>query len=348
MKTRSNENNKNSVAKKIIPAVGMLALSATMLSTSTYAWFTMNKEVEMTGLSMTAAVGEGMEIALAEVDGTTITAPSLTTPADDKSDSWGSAVVVGDYYEKIGLLNPASSVDGVNLYDATDATNGGKKASNFKSIDFTNNDNIATATARTTLVTDKAVTADEDSVGYCVDIPVHLRTNKKSGSGAKENGDIYCKINITPNSKSAEGSALGTDVDTLYKAIRVAFIPKTEGTDSVTNIFAVDSDCYGGDKVAVSGISTKTASTNLINSTDSTFVVNASEFAKGIGVDSGLNIPLADGAGQYGHLDFTVRVWLEGESTSCYNDKSGQSWNIDLAFSLGEFDTATTSEGVGA
>ena len=348
MKTRSNENNKNSAAKKIIPAVGMLALSATMLSTSTYAWFTMNKEVEMTGLSMTAAVGEGMEIALAEVDGTTITAPSLTTPADDKSDSWGSAVVVGDYYEKIGLLNPASSVDGVNLYDATDATNGGKKASNFKSIDLTNNDNIATATARTTLVTDKAVTADEDSVGYCVDIPVHLRTNKKSGSGAKENGDIYCKINITPNSKSAEGSALGTDVDTLYKAIRVAFIPKTEGTDSVTNIFAVDSDCYGGDKVAVSGISTKTASTNLINSKDSTFVVNASKFADGIGVDSGLNIPLADGAGQYGHLDFTVRVWLEGESTSCYNDKSGQSWNIDLAFSLGEFDTATTSGGVGA
>ena len=348
MKTRSNENNKNSAAKKIIPAVGMLALSATMLSTSTYAWFTMNKEVEMTGLNMTATVGEGMEISLAEVDGTTITTPSLTTPADDKSDSWGSAVVVGDYYEKIGLLNPASSVDGVNLYDATDATNGGKKASNFKSIDLTNNDNIATATARTTLETDKAVTADEDSVGYCVDIPVHLRTNKKSGSGAKENGDIYCKINITPNSKSAEGSALGTDVDTLYKAIRVAFIPKTEGTDSVTNIFAVDSDCYGGDKVAVSGISTKTASTNLINSTDSTFVVNASEFAEGIGVDSGLNIPLADGAGQYGHLDFTVRVWLEGESTSCYNDKSGQSWNIDLAFSLGEFDTATTSEGVGA
>ena len=348
MKTRSNENNKNSAAKKIIPAVGMLALSATMLSTSTYAWFTMNKEVEMIGLNKTATVGEGMEISLAEVDGTTITAPSLTTPADDKSDSWGSAVVVGDYYEKIGLLNPASSVDGVNLYDATDATNGGKKASNFKSIDLTNNDNIATATARTTLETDKAVTADEDSVGYCVDIPVHLRTNKKSGSGAKENGDIYCKINITPNSKSAEGSALGTDVDTLYKAIRVAFIPKTEGTDSVTNIFAVDSDCYGGDKVAVSGISTKTASTNLINSTDSTFVVNASEFAEGIGVDSGLNIPLADGAGQYGHLDFTVRVWLEGDSTSCYNDKSGQSWNIDLAFSLGEFDTATTSEGVGA
>lgn len=347
MKTRSNENNKNSAAKKIIPAVGMLALSATMLSTSTYAWFTMNKEVQMTGLSMTAAVGEGMEIALAEVEGTTIT--MNTTPADDKSDSWGSAVVVGEYYDKIGLLNPASSVDGVNLYDATDATNGGKKASNFKTIDLTNTDNIATATARTTLEPSGTVKADEGSVGYCVDIPVHLRTNKKSSSGVKENGEIYCKINITPNSKSADGqNALDTEADTLYKAIRVAFIPKTADTGSDTKIFAVDSKCYGGDKVAVNGTGTKTASTNLINSTDSTFVVNASKFADGIGVDSGLNIPLADGAGQYGHLDFTVRVWLEGESTSCYNDKSGQSWNIDLAFSLGEFDTATTSEGVGA
>ena len=67
MKTRSNENNKNSAAKKIIPAVGMLALSATMLSTSTYAWFTMNKEVQITGLNMTATVGEGMEISLASV-----------------------------------------------------------------------------------------------------------------------------------------------------------------------------------------------------------------------------------------------------------------------------------------
>lgn len=343
MKTRSNENNKNSAAKKIIPAVGMLALSATMLSTSTYAWFTMNKEVQMTGLSMTAAVGEGMEIALAEVDGTTIT--MNTIPADDKSDSWGSAVVVGEYYDKIGLLNPASSVDGVNLYDATDATNGGKKASNFELIDL--DKNKATATARTTLESSGTVKADEGSVGYCVDIPVHLRTNKKSSSGAKENGEIYCKINITPNSKSADGqNALDTEADTLYKAIRVAFIPKTEDTGSDTKIFAVDSECYGGDKVAVSGTSAKTASANLI--TDNTFVVNASKFADGVGVDSGLNIPLADGAGQYGHLDFTVRVWLEGESTSCYNDKSGQSWNIDLAFSLGEFDTATTSEGVGA
>lgn len=343
MKTRSNENNKNSAAKKIIPAVGMLALSATMLSTSTYAWFTMNKEVQMTGLSMTAAVGEGMEIALAEVDGTTIT--MNTTPADDKSDSWGSAVVVGEYYDKIGLLNPASSVDGVNLYDATDATNGGKKASNFELIDL--DKNKATATARTTLEPSGTVKADEGSVGYCVDIPVHLRTNKKSSSGVKENGEIYCKINITPNSKSADGqNALDTEADTLYKAIRVAFIPKTEDTGSDTKIFAVDSKCYGGDKVAVSGTSAKTASANLI--TDNTFVVNASKFADGVGVNSGLNIPLADGAGQYGHLDFTVRVWLEGESTFCYNDKSGQSWNIDLAFSLGEFDTATTSEGVGA
>ncbi|MGN0587681.1 MAG: hypothetical protein ACI4JF_10375 [Oscillospiraceae bacterium] len=68
MRAKTNENN-HSALKKLIPAVAMLALSVVTLSTSTYAWFTMNKEVQMTGLNMTAATGEGMEISLASVTG---------------------------------------------------------------------------------------------------------------------------------------------------------------------------------------------------------------------------------------------------------------------------------------
>src|SRR5574344_2041495 len=96
------EKRKNSALKKLIPAVAMLATSAVMLSTATYAWFTMNKEVKMTGLNMTATVGEGIEIALAEVADNnglsfTYTNPS-THPSDSSSNSWKSAVNVGSYY----------------------------------------------------------------------------------------------------------------------------------------------------------------------------------------------------------------------------------------------------------
>lgn len=51
---KTNAKRKNSAVKKLIPAAGMLALSASMLATSTYAWFSMNKDVTVSGMSVTA------------------------------------------------------------------------------------------------------------------------------------------------------------------------------------------------------------------------------------------------------------------------------------------------------
>lgn len=338
MKTRSNGNNKNSAVKKIIPAVGMLALSATMLSTSTYAWFTMNKEVQMTGLNMTATVGEGMEISLASVDASdNITAPTTAHPDDTETEKgWKSAVVVDEYYSTIGKFKPASSTTGVTLFDAVNSSDAGRKASKFTDITSAENAKVK-ASLRDKIKTGTEITVDEANSGYYVDIPVYLRTNK-SGTDSE---DIYYKMIISPLDK--DGKASTVDTDTLYKAVRVAFMAPDGKTNLAgEQIFAVDNNYYESGK-AVSAVDTKSVVTVNQVATAATGKLEDITAA-----DSGLNIPLADGAGQYGHLDFTVRVWLEGESTSCYNDKSGQSWNIDLAFSLGEFDTATTSEGVGA
>lgn len=324
MKTRSNENNKNSAAKKIIPAVGMLALSATMLSTSTYAWFTMNKEVQMTGLSMTAAVGEGMEIALAGISGSDTVDDPATRPGDSNK-AWSSAVVVGNYYEKIGTLKPASSVNGTVLFDATNASDEGKKASGYKKLDKIE-DYKTTVTKRPTLNTDGSVECDTaaDSAGYYVDIPVHLRTNK-SGTDSE---DIYYKMIISPLDK--DGKASTADTDTLYKAVRVAFMAPDGKTNLAgEQIFAVDNNYYESGK-AVSAVDTKSVVTVNQVATAATGKLEDITAA-----DSGLDIPLAKDGDNYGHLDFIVRVWLEGESESCYNEKSGQSWNIDLAFTLG-------------
>jgi hypothetical protein len=48
--------------KKIAGAAAMLLLSATMLGTSTFAWFTMNKEVTVTGMKLKATASEGLVI----------------------------------------------------------------------------------------------------------------------------------------------------------------------------------------------------------------------------------------------------------------------------------------------
>lgn len=342
MRSGFNENNV-SAAKRIIPAAAMLALSAVMLSTSTYAWFTMNKQVEMTGIAMSATAGEGMEIALASVSGTAIAAADSHDSLGD--DSWKSAVIVGDYYEKIGKLRPASSVDGENLYDAVNASDGGKKASKFVKIELDTSSTAEDAKKMAELKLKGTLTETaeggtpptidtEGRVGYYVDIPVFLRTNKAKGDESE--GKIYCKMKIQ---KREDDGSISTTSDTsdLYKAVRVAFVPSTTGTSSTTKIFGVDDTYYNANQA----VNSETGRGSVTVVKDS--VADANDFPTGGGTESGLMIPYASGTDKYGYLDFVVRIWIEGESEFCSDATSGQSWNIDLQFSLGEFTDSGTS-----
>ncbi len=53
---------KNSAKMKLLSAAGMLGISAAMLATSTYAWFTMNKTVTATGMQVKAKAESGLLI----------------------------------------------------------------------------------------------------------------------------------------------------------------------------------------------------------------------------------------------------------------------------------------------
>ena len=129
MKASTNKKN-HSAAKKLIPAIAMLVTSATMLSTATYAWFTMNKEVELTGLNMTATTAGALEISLGGVTAGGVLADDFgIRPADTLNElSWKQSIAAGEYYNKISLINPASSVDAVTFYNAMDASNAGQTA----------------------------------------------------------------------------------------------------------------------------------------------------------------------------------------------------------------------------
>lgn len=345
---RATNKDNNSALKRLVPAVAMLALSAVTLSTSTYAWFTMNKSVEMTGLNMTAATGEGMEISLASVKGNAATGALKflgdsengfdgNHPADtDDELGWKNQVVVGSYYKDIGTLKPASSCDGVKLFNATDATNSGKDATKFEQITL-GSSSMAQIQQQENLATANDLTATGTS-GYYVDIPVHLRTSKvKTADNAS--GNIYYKMII--NNKTSNAN------EPLYKAVRVAFINGVKDTTTAAaKILTCDElNAYykpGTAGTAVNSTSGRGEVTNLSKTSvtsDVTFPTNDA------GADSGLDIPYAENSGEYGHLDFTIRVWLEGESTSCYDANAGQQWNIGLMFSMGEFETSTPAAG---
>ena len=81
---KTNEKKNTSAKKKLIPAVAMLTTSAVMLSTATYAWFTMSREVEVTGIKLTATTPQTIEVSLgrattqATIDNTTWDTDQIT------------------------------------------------------------------------------------------------------------------------------------------------------------------------------------------------------------------------------------------------------------------------------
>ena len=147
---KNNEKKKGNNAKKILPAAGMLALSASMLATSTYAWFTMSREVEVKNIQMTATVPEDIQISLGQIGtnvSTSATSASgkslaasngvLMEATEDKGASdggvhapvndwdWSNTADISAYYQ-MGKLIPASSQTGADVYFTPDANGVGK------------------------------------------------------------------------------------------------------------------------------------------------------------------------------------------------------------------------------
>ncbi len=159
MKARIDTNKKKSSAtKKLIPAAGALMISAAMLGTSTFAWFTMSREVEVQNIQMTATTPEDIQISLGKIykdnacagasdsesftlggstgwlkavngeaeapRGVTVSGTTYTADAHDELD-WSNIADISAYYE-FGKLIPASSHDGVNVFFTPDAAGAGR------------------------------------------------------------------------------------------------------------------------------------------------------------------------------------------------------------------------------
>lgn len=338
---KTNEKKNTSAKKKLIPAVAMLTTSAVMLSTATYAWFTLNKTVEVDGLKMTATAADALEISLGGVTNTTrvrnggTLADNLAVQPKDTDDelSWTSVINVGEYYDKVAYIKPSSSVNGINFFEATDPDNGGRTATKFTTA---TNDSLLTK--RSKLDVEGTLKNDEETnKGFYVDVPVHLRTSKLK-DGTTTSSDVFCKMLIT-DPKTGENMPEGD----LYKAVRVAIIPLTaEGTlDTSSKIILGADDGYYNAGQAVASTSDTTRSSVTVKKTNSAIAQDGTQTL--VSFDTTVDIPLATKSGTYGHTDFVVRVWLEGESTSCFDANSAQDWNIDFVFALDKNESSFTS-----
>lgn len=98
---------KSKTLRKLIPAILIMLISAAMVATSTYAWFSMNNKVTVTGMTITTRVDESLLIATDEVGST----------ARQAEENFVNTVVqpLSSVLSPV-LLEPVSTVDGVHFF----------------------------------------------------------------------------------------------------------------------------------------------------------------------------------------------------------------------------------------
>ncbi len=264
MKANINTKKKSSTRKKLIPAAGSLLISAAMLSTSTYAWFTMSREVEVTGIKMTASVPENLEISLGEgtvdstktqltelntaTNATKIKAPSNTGSTDDLD--WTNSVDVSSYYD-FGYLVPASSVNGTDLWYTEDANDAGRSVdinASFAQAD-TGTPTKMTSFDVITKDTHAANYAEGVTKGYYIDIPVWFRTSSTNDI----NLGVVATITTGRNDTNGNENGAVTGEGDLYKAARVAILDADGAVNSVSagaNKVIYGNGIYTSDNIA--------------------------------------------------------------------------------------------------
>lgn len=352
-----------SARKKLVPAVAMLTTSAIMLSSATYAWFTLNKEVEVTGLQMEAVAGDALEISLGAFSDNKYNPSTAPTKEDS---GWKRSIDWSEAYSGFGALKPASSDSATQLMavDENGVIAGGMQVIGDTTVSKV--DGGTNYPAAEILLSGGTPTGGASAgltEGYYIDVPMWIRTNKTVESGKV---DIDCTVTIT---KGANGKA----DDELMNAVRVAILPVKTGTSAadyatVPNVVSGAVTVETGQNEKVFGLNNATYNDKVLDSNDttgeySTAITGTPTVYKAANslydndldrTNDGYNdanvTPKTvafslDSAEQndYSGCAFIVRIWLEGESYFCKDANANQDWRVDLHFDL--CDGLTTESG---
>lgn len=213
-----------------------------MLSSATYAWFTMSREVEISNIQMSATVPEDIQISLGQIgtiNGGTITASTSedaaslangkgglvntngVVAAPTNSWDWSNIADISEYYQ-FGKLIPASSTSGENIFFTPNANGNGQTIAsgatfyaantailtpNVESAVTGSSDNKLNATAHIINSKNGGVVNDTWSTG----VAISGQTDKYDGAtgwNATNDDGYYIDIPVWLRTSSADGAKL--------------------------------------------------------------------------------------------------------------------------------------------
>lgn len=323
-----NTRKKGNPAKKLIPAAGSLMVSAVMLATSTYAWFTMSKEVQVNGLAMKTTVSGNLLIASDNVEANYSSSrliqgrKALLEPVSTVSGNTGS------FFYTLDAAADGHKITTPTTDPETSAvTNGYVAYGESTSQTDTTAGKTGYDSAFQTAYGNTSYTATDFDTAYgYVDYVFYLKATADAAN--QEVRLTKCDLDYTGGESGATKGALSTATGKVDAAWRIAVFSENVTSEGGTGILDdVDPAATG-----------KTAKTILK-------LQGASEFTPGKAVAStgalgsvtyGQNAVLGTltNAGDTAYYKVTVRVWLEGEDTTCksstYASLQDGQWALDL------------------
>ena len=299
-------NKKNSTARKLLPAFAMLTVSAISLSSATYAWFTMNKEVKVSNMHVRALAEDGLLI-------------NEVITANDAN--WDDEATAAQTSANASVLYPASTANGSTWYHAASKKSNSAAAasSGTASSDLVSNyDTLSGLVAITGMTETTAVggsTAARTTygatatalAGYYVQYTYYLKSSSGSAVPLGANSDDMC-IKIKSVDATLPASANSANLD---KALRVGI-----KLNSQFYIYA-----------PVGGYSPS----YYVNASSTATAPNSGTTAVATDLDS---LPAVGSNG----VPVDVYIWYEGEDVNCKSDNALAATlddiQIDITFGL--------------
>ena len=298
---------KKNYKAKLLGAIAALGLAVASTVGSTYAWFSMNTKVEVTGMQVKTKVSSNLLIA----------GDTLDSTAKKADSAFGTALA----QQVKGYLEPVSTVDAENFFYTLSAKANGQKESG---------DYIAY---------DPALAASSNTFGnkFSEDYGVNKST-VNTFKGAEGPADAYVDYVF-------QLKAVATEANTYVNLTKVYLIDENAKDSSKAHRIAVftqditDANPTANDLGTLQAIFTESGAANqtsgeAVDAVDSTASVSYNTYA---------NTTLATiSTASTKYYKVVVRLWLEGEDTTCYNDMFlalSNSWSIELEMNLSTTNT---------
>lgn len=259
------------IKKQLVGAVAMLVVAAVMMTSVSYAWFTLSTNPEVKNVKATAVANENLEIALAKSTDTDGKVNERASAVDTRSNqttdgslgshdgdyyTWGNLVDVSSMIvTSNSLLRPTAFVSGNSIGDQTGLT---AKGLYYPTYGEDGRISGFSALSAGTYASGKEGVAYEHSVSsnYALRVDYWLRTNKAGTISLSE----AAKRDNTNDTTTGGGTTITSDAfkstgdySGQKDAVKLVFAITEDGANTTTWVETTNAEATGEGVVAVSG-----------------------------------------------------------------------------------------------